>query len=471
MGKRITAIDLGTHTISVLVCEEENDGIRVIAYERTNSDGIKKGIIYNIQKTMIALRMLINKIQEEKGITINEAVVNISGRLKRCEPYSFEITRREPNSFISAAEIAKMNNEAMSYPVKGDEKVLYAIPTTFDVDNYIGKDFKDLEGSIGRDVICNYNLMIGRAVQFNNIKKLFESLKINVTEYILTPIASARSILTKDERELGVAVIEIGAGTTNVIVIKEDQIKHIAVIPFAGASITEDIRIATSTSSMKSEIMKVKYGTCLESSVLENKTIVVKDNLGGREDKMVSFKDLSHYIEARVTEILEAVLYEIKENGLMNGITAGIVITGGSSHLKRISELAESIFKKSVRIAIPSNKFILSESNKDIFSPNAVTIAGLALCERDRLNGIDYPPAPDNVWIKKNSNSVNQGEFKEQQIDFEKKENNKTEQGVKTTNGSEEDKKSVKKVKKEKEPKSMREKIMDFFGVSKNNEA
>ena len=468
MNRRITAIDLGTHTISVLVCEEENDGIRVIAYERANSDGIKKGTIYNIQKTMIVLRMLINKIQEEKGITINEAVVNISGRLKRCEKYSFEITRREANSFISAAEINKLNKEAMSYKVNGDEKVLYAIPVSFDIDDHIGKDYNDLEGSIGKNMTCNYNIMIGRAVQFNNIKKLFESLNINVTDYVLTPIATSRSILTKDERELGVAVIEIGAGTTNVIVIKEDQIKHIAVIPYAGASITEDIRIATSTSSMKSEIMKVKYGTCVEASILENKTIVVKDTIGGREDKMVSFKDLSHYIEARTTEIIEAALYEIKENKLYNSINAGIVITGGSSHLKRISELTESIFKKSVRIAIPSSKIVLSDSNKDIYSPDAATISGLALCEKDRINRIVDSPLPDNIWISKDRRTV--GGFTEQQIEFEQ--DKKDDQNVGNNPGNKTEVKNKKnKKEKDSEPKSISTKILEFFGVTKDNDA
>lgn len=377
-SRQIAAIDFGTSSTRVLLAEKCDTGINVLGFSKVPSEGVKRGAVVNIQKAYETLLKAVAEVEEQTSVKIDEAMVSLSGPLRKCETLKVETTRRRPDDLISEFEIEELINNVIHAQGEDGAECLNVIPQKYDVDDLLGNDRNSVVGMAGRKVCGYYRVVTGRSSLLRNVNDVMDHAGIKPKSIVLAPIASAFSALNKDEKELGVALLDIGAGTSELIVIKDNIIRHVAIIPFGGSSVSYDIR-STGVSSGNAEIMKVKYGCCVESLVGNNKVIVVPGQ-AGRQDNEISFKNLSHIIEARMTEIFEAVAYEIGQSGLQGKLPAGVVITGGGCYMERIQELANAVLGCDIRLGSPdiervhTNKF-----DESVYSPNSSTVTGLAL--------------------------------------------------------------------------------------------
>jgi cell division protein FtsA len=388
-SKQIAAIDFGTAWTRVLLAEESENGINVLGFGKAPSmDSVRRGSVTNIQKAQDALMKAIADVEDQTQVKIDEAMVSIDGRLNACKTVKVENTRRNESELITEAEIESLISNVTQQDVTEGSVILNVIPQKYDVDDMCGYKRKDIAGMSGKKIRGFYKVFYGSSSGNKNINEVLTRAGITPKYIILSPIASAWSALTPEERDLGVALLDIGAGTSDLLVIKDNIIRHAAVIPFGGNSIRDDIHTCTGVPASLSEIMKVKYGCCEENMVNNNKVLVVK-GAPGREDKEISIKSLAHIIEARMTEIFEAAAYEIEQSGLQGKLPGGLVITGGTCYMDRIQELANSIMGYGVRLGSPETLYVHTNKYEDIYSANSSVVTGLALYYFDNRKGIE----------------------------------------------------------------------------------
>ena len=376
-SNKIAAIDFGTAYTKVLLAEKCENGINILGFSKVKSQGVNRGDVVNIQKALDSLNTAIDEIQDQTQVRIDEAIVSIDGRLSGCETVKVTKRRESQSSLITEKEIESLTSEVIHGEVKDGNVILNVIPQKYDVDDMLGYDRNNIVGMSGKNISGFYKVFYGKNSYMRNIKDVLSRAGITAKAILLSPIASAYSALTNDEKDLGVALLDIGAGTTDMLLIKDGIIRHASVIPFGGNSITDDIHLCTGAPVNLTEIMKVKYGCCLESTVNENKVIVVK-GCAGREDKEITLKSLSHVIEARMTEIFEAVAYEIEQSGLQGKLPGGLVITGGSCYMERIQDLANTLLGCNVRLAAPDQLTVHTNKFEDAYSPTSSVVVGLA---------------------------------------------------------------------------------------------
>ncbi len=380
MRNLIAAIDLGTTKVVCAVGEKTPDGIKIIAHFSAPSKGVLRGEVVNIQNVKDALMPVLRNVENAIGYNLKEVFVGIAGQNIRSIEKPGQVNRQDPEEIITLEEIDALTESMYSTYVENGEKVLHAIPQVYNIDNYIGVN--EPVGMIGQQITANFKLFIGKnsSVQFSN--HVISKAGLKLREIILEPIASARAVLTEEECEVGVAILDIGGGTSDLLIIQDNIIRHVAVIPFGGNSITEDIRYGCGVSSKHAESLKVKYGACI-SEYAPKKNIIIP-GIGGRESREISFGVLAGIIEARMAEILEAVDFEITRSGFKSKLQAGLVITGGSSQMLNLCQLASAITGLETRIAAPSGN-ILSDSVNDVFTAENSTIVGLILEGFSRL--------------------------------------------------------------------------------------
>ena len=377
-SNKIAAIDFGTAFTKVLLAEKCENGINILGFSKVKSQGgVKRGDVVNIQKALDSLNAAIDEIQDQCQVRIDEAIVSIDGRLSGCETLKVPKRRDSQSALITEKEIEGLTSEVIHGEVKEGNVILNVIPQKYDVDDMLGYSRNDIVGMSGKSICGFYKVFYGKNSYMRNIKDVLSRAGITSKAILLSPIAAAYSALTNEEKDLGVALLDIGAGTTDLLLIKDNIIRHASVIPFAGNSVTDDIHICTGAPVNLTEIMKVKYGCCMESTVNENKVIVVK-GCAGREDKEITLKNLSHVIEARMTEIFEAVAYEVEQSGLQGKLPGGLVITGGSCYMERIQDLANALLGCNVRLAAPDQLTVHTNKFEDVYSPSSAVVVGLA---------------------------------------------------------------------------------------------
>lgn len=357
----ISVIDLGTTKIVGLVGEKTPNGYRVIASSEVPSQGVMRGEVVNNQSVLNALRPLLKDLEEKTGHPITDVVVGIAGQHIRCQAASSSKTRSNKLMEISAQEIDEMRNNMFDSRVNPGEEILHVIPQSYHVDEYMNIN---PVGMFGTSVEANYRLFIGKTVSTEHTKRCIESADLHLSQLILEPLASALAVLKEDEKELGVAMVDIGGGTTDLLVYQNNIIRHTAVIPFGGNVITEDIRQGCEVTQRQAEQMKIQYGSCYADLAPENKAIVIP-GIGGREPREVPFKLLSHIIEARMDEIMDAVVYEIKQSGYAGKIPAGIVLTGGGAKLGDLMQFIKYKTGYDTRIACPAHVELNLDADAD----------------------------------------------------------------------------------------------------------
>ena len=345
--------------------------------------GISRGEVINIQSALDSMLPTIRNVENAIGEKINDVFIGIAGQGIKCIQGTNQTVRINPDDYITPEEIEQIT-EAMysNFATDGDE-VIHAVPQSYNIDDFMGNN--EPVGMIGRQIYSNFKLFTGKKTSLQLRKNVLSRAALNVKGTYLGPFASAMAVLGEDEKEIGVALLDIGAGTTDLIIIHENVIRYAAVIPFGGNCITEDVKQGCGVSSRVAEQLKVEKGSCM-SSTAPDKQIRIP-GIGGRDDKHIHVKNLAEIIESRIEEILEAAMYEIEKSGYKEKIKAGLVITGGTSQLPNLKSFAHLVTGMDTKLTYPLRT--LSEVDVNIGKPSMSTAVGLVLMGFDKLEKME----------------------------------------------------------------------------------
>ncbi|MDA8630174.1 cell division protein FtsA [Flavobacteriaceae bacterium] len=370
-------LDIGTTKIVAMVGEKNQfNKVKVIGVGKSQSLGVHRGVVNNITQTIQSIKIAINEAQSKSGIEVKEVAVGIAGQHIRSLQHSDYITRENPDEVINDNDIDKLIDQVYKLVMLPGEEIIHVLPQDFKVDGQ--SEIKEPIGMYGSRLEANFHIVVGQVSSIRNIGKCIKSSGLEMGDITLEPLASSDAVLSNEEKEAGVALIDIGGGTTDVAIFKDGIIKHTAVIPFGGNVITEDIKEGCSIIGNQAEQLKIKFGSAWPG---ENKDseIVSIPGLRGRDPKEISLKTLSKIINARVVEIIEQAYLEIKNYGHEDSkkkLIAGIVLTGGGSQLRHLKQLTEYVTGMDTRIGFPGEHLA---GDSDEYNPIYSTAVGLLM--------------------------------------------------------------------------------------------
>jgi cell division protein FtsA len=382
MADYLAAIDLGTTKVVSIVGEKNKRGrFNILAYSETPSTGIRHGQVENIMNVVGVVKNTLDNIKTIPDISeIKEVYVGIAGLHIRYIENRTEILRPKYEELITEDEIRTLESNACKLHVNAGEKIIHVIPQAYNIDNN-ADEITDPIGRLGYRLAGNFMVIIERGISTRHTEVCIERLNLSLKEMILEPIASSRAILSDDEKEMGVVMVDMGGGTTDMMIYHENIVRHIAIIPFGGNSVTQDIKAGCDITLRDAEKIKIQYGSCVSSMVPENHIIVIPAN-NGREPREISFKALACIIEARMLEIVDMILYEIKKyTDNPRKLGAGIVFTGGGSQMTHLRELVK--LKTGMDVKIGKPLYVSESSPTEIVHPKYSTAVGLIMCGFD----------------------------------------------------------------------------------------
>ena len=378
----VVGLDIGTTKICVTVGRRSEHGkIEVLGMGKAESAGVTRGVVSNIQKTVQAIMLAVEEASAQSNVDVKIVNVGIAGQHIKSLQHRGILTRKELNTEIQRKDIDKLIEDMYKLVMPPGEEIIHVLPQEFTVDNEPG--IKDPIGMAGVRLEANFHIISGHVSAVKNILKCVGNAELETQELILEPLASSESVLSEEEKEAGVVLVDIGGGTTDLAIFHEGIIRHTAVIPFGGNSVTEDIREGCSVMRNQAELLKTRFGSALAEENKENEIICVP-GLRGREPKEISVKNLAYVIQARMEEIIEHVYYEIKSSGYEKKLIAGIVITGGGAQLKHLPQLVEFVTGLDSRIGYPNehlakNEILPKSVYDELKSPMYATGIGLLI--------------------------------------------------------------------------------------------
>ncbi len=382
-SKILAAVDIGTTKIVTIIGRKnENDKLEILGLGKTPSKGVKRGVVLNIEETVNAIRSTIDDAQRQAGSNLSEVFVGIAGQHIKSVRNRGYINRDSYESEITRQDIDALVTDMYKIPIDVGEEIIHVLPQNFIVDNETG--VKNPVGMSGKRLEANFHIVVGQIASARNIEKCVNRCGLRVNQLILEPLASASAVLTEDEKEAGVVLVDIGGGTTDIAVFYDEVIRHTAVIPFGGNVVTSDIKEGCSILTRQAEALKIQFGSALGDLAPEDKVVTIP-GISGRDPKEISFKSLAYIIQSRMEEIIDAVLFEIENSDCMEKLSAGIVLTGGGSLLKHLPQLVKFRSGMDVRIGYP-NEHLTGETKDDINQPMYSTSIGLLLKGNDLLN-------------------------------------------------------------------------------------
>ena len=370
-------LDIGTTKIVAMIGEKNKfNKVKVIGVGKSQSLGVHRGVVNNITQTIQSIKIAVDEAQSKSGIEFKEVAVGIAGQHIRSLQHSDYITRENPEEVINDNDIDKLIDQVYKLVMLPGEEIIHVLPQDFKVDGQ--SEIKEPIGMYGSRLEANFHIVVGQVSSIRNIGKCIKSSGLEMGDITLEPLASSDAVLSNEEKEAGVALIDIGGGTTDVAIFKDGIIKHTAVIPFGGNVITEDIKEGCSIIGNQAEQLKIKFGSAWPG---ENKDseIVSIPGLRGRDPKEISLKTLSKIINARVVEIIEQAYLEIKNYGHEDSkkkLIAGIVLTGGGSQLRHLKQLTEYVTGMDTRIGFPGEHLA---GDSDEYNPIYSTAVGLLM--------------------------------------------------------------------------------------------
>lgn len=386
----IVGLDIGTTKIACIVGEKMPNGkIEIRGYGKTDSTGVKRGMVVNIEETVDAIRSAVTQASEQSKVEIKSVNVGIAGHHIKSIQHRGTLIRENADLEISDQELDKLRLDMFKIRTAPGEEIVNVIPQEYYVDGEaVGS--RRPKGMLGNKLEANFHVIVGQTSAVKNIVKCIEHAGLEMENMILEPIASAASVLGEDEKEAGVAIVDIGGGTTDIAVFYDSIIYHTAVIPLGGNIITEDIRQGCSIIKKHAEEIKVKFGSAVASENSDDEVVSIP-GIRGRDPKEISFKNLAGIIQARLEEIFDFVNSEIQKVNAENKLIAGIVLTGGGAMMKHIRQLAEFKTGMEVRLGYP-NEYLANETPEDLACPMYSTgiglvIEGIAKYENDKLRG------------------------------------------------------------------------------------
>lgn len=378
MSNFITAIDFGSSKVAVAVGTKSADGIKVVSFHsHPLPNGIKNGEIINEGRVIEALKVALGAASSDIGEEISKAVINISGKILFRKEIESTIIRNLSSKYVSAEELEGYRRERYKYSVDEGDMIYAVLPQKYDIDDLIGYQQHEIIGTSGKNLKAYYKIFYGKAALLSRCKKVLSACGVEISKIVLSPIASARAVLTEAEMENGVMLVDIGRGLTQIAVVRKGIVTDVRIIPFGGESITVDIQNVTSISPKWAELIKLKHGCCVEEFTPEDKKLVLRGNDGIIEDE-VSLIGLTRIIEARTSEILEAIKYIKEENESQGKLSAGVVITGGTCYLEGFLDLARVFLGKKTRLAAPRG-CITTDSHEKAQDTFSSTVVGLLL--------------------------------------------------------------------------------------------
>jgi len=377
-------LDIGTTKIVVMIGRyNEYNKIEILGIGKSKSIGVHRGVVNNITQTIQSVQQAVQEAETVSGITINDVVVGIAGQHIRSLQHSDYITRSNTEEVINTDDIDTLCNQVHKLVMLPGEEIIHVLPQEYKIDGQ--SEITEPVGMYGGRVEASFHVVVGQIPSIRNIGKCVKNAGLSLDSVTLEPLASADAVLSQEEKEAGVALIDIGGGTTDLAIFKDDIIRHTAVIPFGGNVITEDIKEGCSIIEKQAELLKIKFGSAWPGENKDNEIVSIP-GLRGREPKEITLKNLSKIIHARVVEIIEQVYVEIKNYGheeQKKKLIAGIVLTGGGSQLKHLKQLVEYITGIDTRIGYP-NEHLAGNSDKEVTSPLYATAVGLV------MNGLEH---------------------------------------------------------------------------------
>lgn len=403
-------LDIGTTKIVTIVGKRNAHGkIEILGVGKAKSLGVHKGIVNNISQTIQSIKAAVAEAQASSGVAIHRVTVGIAGKHIRSLQHSDYIMRDNPDQYITEDDIEKLKDQVKKLVMLPGEEIIHVLPQEYKVDSE--GEIQEPIGMHGKRLEANFHVVVGQMGSIRNIARCVREAGLEMESLTLEPLASSESVLTKEEKEAGVAIVDIGGGTTDIAIFKDNIIRHTCVIPYGGGIITDDIKEGCSIIEKHAEQLKVKFGSAMPE-MEKDSTFVTIPGLHGRPDKEISLKTLAQVVNARVEEILEMVNTELKAYGAFEQkkkLIAGIVLTGGGSNLRHLRQLANYTTGFDSRIGF-SNEYVANDKNQFLKGPEYATSIGLlmeSLKIRDKKNGHEQPVAePEEVTVSTKTDTV-----------------------------------------------------------------
>jgi cell division protein FtsA len=369
----VAGLDLGTTKVCAVIAEiQENNLINILGFGVAPSEGLHKGLVTNISKTAEAIQTAVKIASNRAGIEIDAVNVGVAGEHITSIRHRNYVTINNDDKEITQADLDRLEADVRTINIPTDRQILHIIPEEYSVDHQGG--IENPIGMSGYRLEASNHIVLASIAAITNIKKSVERAGLKVLDYILQPIASSSSVLEDNEKDLGVALIDIGGGTTDIAIFHNKAIKHSNVIGVAGNQVTNDIRESLGVITEEAETLKKEYGYATEAAIVKDYEIIIK-GVGARGNSKIPLSLLTQIISCRMRELFVLIDNEMRNSGLKNKIKAGIVLTGGGSLLKGCTDLAEEVFGLHARIGVPQE--LGSGLSKEIESPEFATAAGL----------------------------------------------------------------------------------------------
>ncbi len=406
----VAGLDIGSTKIACIVGRKNEYGkVEVLGLGRSESLGVNRGVVENIQDTVESIKKAVDDASRASGVNIEVVNVGIAGQHIRSLQHRGNIMRNNIEIEIDQNDVATLISNMYKLVLPPGEEIIHVIPQEYIIDNH--QRTRQPRGMSGINLEANFHIITGQVAAVKNINKCVKKAGLEISNLILEPLASAEAVLSQEEKEAGVALVDIGGGTTDIAIFQDDIIRHTAVIPLGGNVITEDIKEGCSIIRVQAEELKKRFGSALASENRDEEVVSIP-GLKGRNAKEISLRNLAHIIQARMEEIIENVLYEIKNSGYEKKLIAGIVLTGGGSQLKHAAQLTEFITGMDTRIGYP-NEHLAKSLSGDTASPMHATGIGLVIKGLDEKEFIkkspDQKPAKTGIASDFFNKILNQG--------------------------------------------------------------
>ena len=378
----IVGLDIGTSKIAAIVGRRNEHGkIEILGSGKTVSYGVIRGVVSNIENTVQSIRAAIEEAELKSGVDIKYVNVGIAGQHIKSLQHQGSIIRNSLEDEINQEDIDKLTDNMYKLVMNPGEEIIDVIPQEYVIDKEQG--IKHPIGMAGISLEANFHIITGQTTAAKNIYKCVKKSGLEVVELILEPLASAEAVLSEEEKEAGVVLVDIGGGTTDIAIFQDGIIRHTAVIPFGGDIITEDVKEGCTIIKKHAEELKVKFGSALASENREEEIVAIP-GLRGRPPKEITLKNLANIIQARMEEIIEHIYFEIKNSGYEKKLIAGIVLTGGGAQLRHVAQLTEYVTGMDTRIGYP-NEHLANDVSEEMAWPMYSTGVGLVIIGLERL--------------------------------------------------------------------------------------
>ena len=388
----IVALDIGTTKVLCLVADYDEDGnLRIVGVGQEACKGLNKGVISEIDATVSSIRKAKDQARAMTNCKFTSVTTGIAGN--HIQSYNGNASITIMNDEVTEEDKENVITSASDISIPADQEILHRIPQYYTIDGQMG--IKEPLGMAGKRLEANVHIITCSTTAKKNLNKCIENSFLDVDEFVLQPVASSYSVLTPEEKSLGVCLVDIGGGTTDIAIFTDGDIKHTAVIPVAGQNVTNDIRIGLCTSLEASEEIKEKYGS-LTPELNADEVIIPVPSVSDKPDTEVKKSVLTHIIKCRIDEIFKDIQNEISSSGYTSKIRAGIVFTGGGSKIEGLDTYAEEIFSMSARIGSPKPIPGITNFNGQTRYSTAV---GLLLYREEQLKDMPHRQNSDNALI------------------------------------------------------------------------